>query len=120
MLQSSADNKGPPFLRIDNRTEPIATPQQLSKKLSEVLRNDGVLETLENAGDSKMKSILDAMELEVEGSWLFGIKSGFTAKVYEALKKDENNFDKTLKNALVLFEAFKLLPRKPVLVIGTI
>ena len=126
------DKNAPPFLYINGRKVPLTRPEEICRALCQQILSKDFDIWLNNQSTATRDKVLDNLQgtslaLGSQSKVISCTNTGalqtprgsLSAALKNILRKDENNFDRNLKNVGVLFAALKPVDRKPVLVIGT-
>ena len=121
LQQYEQQNIGPFLLKVDARFTPVCTPDEVSKALIRKLDSEKIERIKNSIGRSRFISLLTSLKIKVKLSLpLPFFKSGLEAELAKDLKEDEGNLESTINKFDKILEALQRLPRKPVIVIGTV
>jgi hypothetical protein len=118
MAQRNRMPNSPPILFINCREVGVIGPEAISKAICAALTSPSVLSQLSNFPDA-VKRILEGSVFPSPKISVGNISVNLE-KFVEYIKKDENDFEKTLKKLYMVLTALDSLPLKPVIIIGTL
>jgi hypothetical protein len=120
LRQYEQQNIGPLFLYINSRKTPVCSPDEVSKALVSKLDSQKIERIKKSIGRNRFISLLTSLKIKVRlSSSLPFFKSDLEAELAKELKEDQGNLESTINKFDKILEALEPLPRKPVIVIGT-
>ena len=108
----------PPFLYINGRVAPgVSTPEEVSKALSEALTNQAKI-IKGNLGEDVFNMLVSSLKIKIGSSLPLLVNGTVEAEFVNEVEKDGKDLKLTTAKYEKIFTAFKVLDKRPVIVIG--
>jgi hypothetical protein len=118
LRQYEQQNIGPLFLYLNSRRTPVCSPEEVSKALVSKLDSRKIKRIKTSIGQDRFISLLTSLKIKVSSPLPF-FKVDLEAELAKELKEDERKMEPTINKFDKILEALQPLPRKPVIIIGT-
>ena len=119
--QYNAQEIGPLLLYIDSRVTSVRNPDELSKVLIDDLEACYIQNLEKYIGRPRLKELESSLKIKFK--WLSSppfFKGGLDAELAREMKEEKGDLLRTILKYRELLKALESLPRKPVIVIGTL